>query len=106
MSEGFELGVILPNFGVDASPDAVRRVAEAAEELGYDSVWTTEHLLVGPEAVQRFGNVLDSLTCLAWLAGLTERVALGASIVLAPLHHPVHLAKRIGGNPDTQRVDR
>jgi alkanesulfonate monooxygenase SsuD/methylene tetrahydromethanopterin reductase-like flavin-dependent oxidoreductase (luciferase family) len=96
----FELGVILPNYGPDASPAAVRRVAEAAEELGYASIWTTEHLLVGPEAVERFGNVIDSLTCLAWLAGLTERVALGSSIVLAPLHHPVHLAKRAAALQD------
>jgi probable F420-dependent oxidoreductase len=94
VADDFELGVILPNYGPGASPHAVRRVAEAAEELGYDSVWTTEHLLVGPEAVERFGNVLDSLTCLSWLAALTERVGLGTSIVIAPLQHPVHLAKR------------
>src|SRR4051812_694079 len=86
VSSEFELGVILPNYGAGSSPAAVRRVAEAAEELGYDSVWTTEHLLVGPDAVERFGSVIDSLTTLAWLAGLTERVALGSSIVLAPLH--------------------
>jgi alkanesulfonate monooxygenase SsuD/methylene tetrahydromethanopterin reductase-like flavin-dependent oxidoreductase (luciferase family) len=44
--------VILPNYGKGSSPDAIRRVAEAAEELGFGSVWATEHIIVGPEAVQ------------------------------------------------------
>jgi probable F420-dependent oxidoreductase len=87
------LGVILPNFGEGSSPDGIRRVAEAAEELGFDSVWATEHILVGAEAVEPYGRVYAPLVTLAWLAGLTERVALGTSIVLAPLHHPIHLAK-------------
>src|SRR4051794_3730988 len=89
----FEHGVILPNFGSGATPAGVLRVTEAAERLGFDSVWTTEHLLVGPEAVDPYGTVLDSLTMLSWLAGQTERVGLGTSIVILPLHHPVRLAK-------------
>ena len=87
------LGIILPNFGEGSSPDAIRRVAEAAEELGFDSVWTTEHIIVGPEGVDPYGRVYDPLVTLGWIAGYTERVALGTSIVLVPLHHPIHLAK-------------
>ena len=89
----FELGVILPNFGERASRDGVARVADAAEELGFDSVWATEHLLVGVEAVERFGRTLDSLTTLAWLAARVGRVGLGTSVLILPLHHPVRLAK-------------
>jgi probable F420-dependent oxidoreductase len=88
------LGVILPNYGADATPAAVRRVAELAEELGFDSVWTTEHIIVGPEAVDPYGRVYDPLVTLGWIAGWTERVGLGTSIVLAPLHNPMHLAKQ------------
>jgi probable F420-dependent oxidoreductase len=87
------LGVILPNFGADSSPDAIRRSGEAAEELGFDSVWVTEHIIVGPEAINPYGRVYDPLVTLGWIAGWTERVALGTSIVLVPLHHPIHLAK-------------
>jgi probable F420-dependent oxidoreductase len=87
------LGVILPNFGAASKPSEIRRVAEAAEELGFDSVWATEHIIVGPEAVNPYGRVYAPLVTLAWIAGFTERVALGTSIVLAPLHHPIHLAK-------------
>ena len=86
--------MILPNYGSDATPAAVRRIAELAEELGFDSVWTTEHILVGPEAVDPYGRVYDPLVTLGWIAGWAERVGLGTSIVLAPLHNPMHLAKQ------------
>jgi probable F420-dependent oxidoreductase len=89
------LGVILPNFGRDSTPDGIRRTVETAEELGFDSVWTTEHLIVGAEAVNPYGRVYDALVTLGWIAGWTERIGLGTSIVLAPLHHPMHLAKQV-----------
>jgi probable F420-dependent oxidoreductase len=87
------LGAILPNYGEGSTPDGMRRVVEAAEELGFDSVWATEHVIVGPEGVDPYGRVYAPLVTLGWIAGYTERVSLGTSIVLAPLHHPIHLAK-------------
>ena len=89
------LGVILPNFGAGSTPDGIRRVAEAAEELGFDSVWTTEHIIVGPDGVDPYGRVYDPLVTLGWIAGGTERIGLGTSIVLVPLHNPMHLAKEV-----------
>jgi probable F420-dependent oxidoreductase len=89
------LGVILPNYGKGSSPDDIRRVAEAAEELEFDSVWATEHIIVGPEAVDPYGRVYDPLVTLSWIAGWTERIGLGTSIVLVPLHNPIHLAKEV-----------
>jgi probable F420-dependent oxidoreductase len=88
-------GVILPNYGRDATPDSIRRTAELAEELGFDSVWTTEHIIVGPEAAETYGRVYDPLVTLGWIAGRTERIRLGTSIVLVPLHNPMHLAKQV-----------
>jgi probable F420-dependent oxidoreductase len=88
-------GVILPNYGLDSNPDGIRRVAELAEELGFDSVWATEHIIVGPEAVDPYGRVYAPLVTLGWIAGFTERIGLGTSIVLVPLHHPMHLAKEV-----------
>ncbi|MFL5935455.1 MAG: TIGR03619 family F420-dependent LLM class oxidoreductase [Gaiellaceae bacterium] len=87
-------GVILPNYGADSSPDGVRRVVETAEELGFDSVWTTEHIVVGPEWIDPYGRVYDPLVTLGWIAGWTERVRLGTSIVILPLHNPFHIAKQ------------
>jgi probable F420-dependent oxidoreductase len=89
------LGVILPNFGRDSSPGRIRRFAEAAQELGFGSLWTTEHIVVGPEGVDPYGRLYDSLVTLGWIAGWTERIGLGTSIVLVPLHNPFHLAKQV-----------
>jgi probable F420-dependent oxidoreductase len=88
-------GVILPNYGLDSSVDGIRRTVELAEELGFDSVWTTEHIIVGPEGVDPYGRVYDPLVTLGWIAGWTERIGLGTSIVLVPLHNPMHLAKEV-----------
>lgn len=87
------LGIILPNYDEHASSAGVRAVAEEAEKLGFDSVWATEHIIVGAEGVDPYGRVLDPLCTLSWIAGYTERVGLGTSIVLVPLHHPIRLAK-------------
>ena len=64
-------------------------------ELGFDSVWTTEHIIVGPEGVDPYGRVYDPLVTLGWIAGWTDRLGLGTSIVLAALHNPMHLAKEV-----------
>jgi probable F420-dependent oxidoreductase len=89
------LGVILPNYGRGSSPDGIRRVASAAEEAGFDSIWTTEHIVVGPdERADPYRRVYDPLVTLGWIAGWTERIGLGTSIVILPLHNPFHLAKQ------------
>jgi probable F420-dependent oxidoreductase len=87
-------GVILPNYGGGSSAREIRRVAEAAEELGFASVWTTEHIVVGPDAVDPYGRVYDPFVTLGWIAGWTERIGLGTSIVILPLHNPFQLAKQ------------
>jgi probable F420-dependent oxidoreductase len=88
-------GVILPNFGAELSPGRVRACAETAEELGFDSVWATEHIIVGPEGVNPYGRIYDPFVTLGWVSGWTSRVGLGTSIVLVPLHNPFHLAKEV-----------
>jgi probable F420-dependent oxidoreductase len=96
-------GVILPNYGASSSVDGIRRVAHTAEELGFHSVFATEHLIVGPDAIDPYGRVYDPLVTLAWIAGWTERVMLGTSIVLVPLHHPIHLAKEVASLQELSR---
>jgi probable F420-dependent oxidoreductase len=88
-------GVILPNYGRGSTPDGIRRVAAAAVELGFDSVWATEHIIVGPDAIDPYGRVYAPFVTLGWIAGWTERIGLGTSIVLVPLHNPMLLAKEV-----------
>jgi probable F420-dependent oxidoreductase len=64
-----------------------RAVAELAEELGFDSIWAGEHL--------SFHNpILDLGTALAAFATVTERLLIGAAVVLLPLRHPSLVAKQ------------
>jgi alkanesulfonate monooxygenase SsuD/methylene tetrahydromethanopterin reductase-like flavin-dependent oxidoreductase (luciferase family) len=58
-----------------------------ADELGFDSVWLTEHHF------SRHGIVSDSLTVLAYLAARTSHVRLGTAVSVLPLHHPLRLAE-------------
>jgi probable F420-dependent oxidoreductase len=89
------LGATLPNWTDSASPDAIRRIASAAEEHGFDSVWATEHVILGPEAAERYGLVYEPWVTLGWIAGGTERVELGTSILIVPLHSPMRVAKQV-----------
>ena len=90
----FEIGVTLPTSGRYASVDAVARIAAAAEELDFDSVWASEHIAVGSDVADTYARTLDPFSALAFVAGRHERLALGTSVVLLPLHHPLTVAKR------------
>jgi probable F420-dependent oxidoreductase len=101
------LGYFLPQMGPAAGPDALTAVATRAEELGYDSLWVTERTLVPlepqvPYVASADGSlpdvyltVLDPLTSLAYVAGQTNRIALGTSVLNLPWYNPVLLARAL-----------
>lgn len=66
--------------------EATRANAQRAEALGFDSLWVGDH-------VAFHVPIADSLTTLAFAAGVTERIALGTSVYLLPLRHPTLIAK-------------
>jgi probable F420-dependent oxidoreductase len=94
---GVKFGVFLPTFQSSESPEAVtkaiRSFASTAEELGFDSLWVTDHLL----QADRFYSVpwLEPVTTLSYAAAVTERVSLGTSVLCMPLRQPVILAKEM-----------
>ncbi len=90
-----QFGIGLPNYGRGKTWEDVRRVALAAEELGYDSVWTTDHLIVPRQDIEPYGNIFESLITLAMVAPITQRVKLGTSILVLPQRNPVLAAKQI-----------
>ena len=91
-------GVSVPNFGVHASRKAIVDVAQAADELGYDVIWVAERLLVPEPPNQDWSqvdpNAYEPLLTLGFLAGLTQRVKLGTSILIAPFRNPLVLARQ------------
>ena len=90
-----KFGLILPNFGAIAGADAIRRSAILAEELGFDSVWTTDHVLMPASMPDPYGNLVESLIALSLAAALTRQVQLGTSIIVTPQREPVLLAKQL-----------
>jgi alkanesulfonate monooxygenase SsuD/methylene tetrahydromethanopterin reductase-like flavin-dependent oxidoreductase (luciferase family) len=80
-----KFGVCLPNYGTHLSKQALIEASREAERLGYDSIWTTDHILVPREHADTYGNILDCLASLAYVGALTERVQLGTSILVLPM---------------------
>jgi probable F420-dependent oxidoreductase len=92
-----KLGVFLPTYILPGSErehaDQIRRFAARAEELGFASLFVTDHLLTA----HRFYRVswLEPITTLTYAAAVTSRVRLGTSILVMPTRQPVVLAKEI-----------
>ena len=90
-------GVFLPSFIIPGRerthPDDIRAFARRAEELGFDSLWITDHIVTA----HRFYRVswLDSLMTLSHVAAVTAEVKLGTSILILPTRQPAVLAKEI-----------
>ena len=91
----FEIGVALPNGGSSPSVEEVLRVADSAAELGFDSVWTSEHVIVPSDVPDSYRQNLDSLQCLAWVGARHPHLGLGTSVLILPLHNPLILARRV-----------
>jgi len=104
-----KLGV-LPRLHESVITDAnwIRDFAMLCEDVGVESVWTVEHLLVAVDYEPRYsysqdgrmpgtpGTVMpDPLEWLAYFAACTSTVKLGTSVVVIPLHAPLVLAKRV-----------
>jgi probable F420-dependent oxidoreductase len=102
-----QIGATLPQVGAEASPEALARAAQRAEDLGYDGLWVAERLLypVEPRSPYPFtpDGVLPAFTkraftpieTLTYVAAHTRRIALGTSILSMPLHNPIMLARQL-----------
>jgi probable F420-dependent oxidoreductase len=88
-------GVFLPTFcGPDGRSGAeLAAFARRAEELGFDSLWATDHLLHGSLFYRE--PWLDPVISLSYAAAVTSRVRLGTSIIVMPTRNPILLAKEL-----------
>jgi len=101
-----KFGVFLPVSGRAASRKTLMQAAQRAESLGYDSVWAADRLVMPWKIATTYPYskeatfivppdrpFFDTLTCLAFLAGCTEKIQLGMSVMVMPYRHPLHWAK-------------
>ena len=91
-----QLGIHLPHIGRKAGPDAIRRAAVQAEELGLADVWVSEHIIL-PKAAPYPPSpcFYEPILTLAWAGAFTSRVRLGTSVLVLPMHHPLPVAKQL-----------
>src|SRR5262250_1917009 len=91
-----QVGVWIPNCRHLATPENIRGAAGRAEELGYDSVWVSDHVVVPHANVVNFGEtIFDPLVTLALIAGATRRVLLGTTVLIVPYRNAVVTAKMV-----------
>ena len=89
-------GVVLPQFGKFASRDSLTRVAQAAEDQGWDSVWFADHVIIPTPYTARFSETFYELfVTMGFVAAVTSRVRIGTSIVILPYRHPLMTAKQV-----------
>ncbi|MQF83065.1 LLM class flavin-dependent oxidoreductase [SAR202 cluster bacterium AD-802-E10_MRT_200m] len=85
MPKIIHVGLRIPSIH-PANIKQTQRFVVEAETLGFHSIWAGDHVF-------HKVDVLDPLTLLGWISGLTTNIRLGTSILLAAYRNPVLLAK-------------
>jgi probable F420-dependent oxidoreductase len=90
------VGIHLPHIGRKAGPEAIRRAAVQAEELGFADVWSSEHIIIPRGAPYPPSAIFyDPVLTLTWAAAFTKKIGLGTSVLVLPMRHPLPLAKEL-----------
>jgi len=95
MAGNTTFGIAMRNFtAAPREPDAQALIEYGVrmEELGFESLWVWDHILLG---VEPHFPIIDSLTLLTAVAARTRTIKLGTGILVLPLRNPVVLAKQL-----------
>ncbi|MGA5195737.1 LLM class flavin-dependent oxidoreductase [Streptomyces exfoliatus] len=93
-----KIGVNVLNFGPGSDPGVLRNWARTVEDLGFDLLMVSDHVAITPDVAERYpAPFFEPFTTLSWLAGLTTRVRLGTTVLIAPYRHPL-LTARMAAN--------
>jgi len=103
-----KFGLRLPGAGPYAGPKAIEAFATKAEELGFDSLWMTDHVALPVDVGSKYPYredgkffwppetpYLDTIMTLAWASACTERIRVGTSVLIAGWHDPLNTAKAL-----------
>src|SRR5262245_40993108 len=101
-----QFGVPLPTFRQAASRDAIRQVAQCAEQLGFDGILVSDHIVIPTSEEDRFARgfgdpthigtlIYEPLTVLSFAAACTSRIRLGTTVIILPYRNPLVTAKML-----------
>ena len=90
-----KFGIVLPNFGSTATRLSLIDTINAAESLGFDSAWLTDHVALPSSESKGFSHIFESITSMAYLAAQTRTIKLGLSSLVLPQRNPMEIAKSI-----------
>jgi probable F420-dependent oxidoreductase len=103
-----KFGMSSIGLGPFSTPDIMAHVAQTAERCGFESIWAPDHSAIpdphqskcpytpdgeipgGPDA-----PLVEPITALSFLAGLTSKIKLGPGIMILPQRHPFYVAKEL-----------
>jgi probable F420-dependent oxidoreductase len=101
-------GVMFANTGRAVKPDVAAALASIAEENGFESLWTVEHVVVPSDYRSTYpyspsgrmpgaedSPIPDPLIWLTWVAATTRTIRLATGILILPQRNPVILAKEL-----------
>lgn len=104
----FGIRIPPPQMGPIADPDFIVRYSQLVERLGFESLWTIDHTVMHLEYDSRYpykttgrtplpaeSNMPDPLIMMGLIAGVTERIRIGTSMLILPQRHPLILAKEV-----------
>lgn len=102
-----DFGLALPQGAHNDLSRDLTRVARQAEDAGFDSLWAYERVLFpvtpryglygidGLPWLEYYKYCADPLTALTLAGAVTETIRLGTSVLIAPLHNKLHLARTL-----------
>ena len=95
-----KVGVNLINFGPGVTPQSLSRWAQLTETLGYHSIMTSDHIATTPDVQSRYpAPFYEPLSTLGWLAGVTQSIAIGTTVIIVPYRNPLETARALANAP-------
>jgi probable F420-dependent oxidoreductase len=90
-----KFGICLP-IRIEADAGTNVNIARTAEELGFDSVWASDHVIMPENRVGMFSeNFYDPFVLLSYISAETTNISIGTSVIILPYRNPVVVAKMI-----------
>lgn len=82
--------------GFEASAEAIVAAAKKAEEVGFDSIFFNDRIVVGNDARSApWTNIYDPFVAMSFIAAHAARIGVGVSVLIMPYRNPIATAKAL-----------